>query len=93
MDNLQREAERLYNEVKQYCGTNNTSTTRKLVSMSRRLYDDFRGLINPRTLEAEATAIKEFLYHGMKGGEMQEVHCNELKNSYEHLRLALRKFE
>lgn len=93
MDNLTREAEHLHNSTKLYCGTVSTPQSNKLCSMTRKLYDDFRSPINPRELERQATQIKEYLYHGMKGGEMQTTHCSELKAGYEKLRINLRKFE
>lgn len=93
MDDLTHEAENLLNKTKLYCGKAGTHESEKLCVMTRKLYDDFRGIINPRELERQATEIKEYLYHGMKGGEMQTSHCSELKAGYEKLRLDLRKFE
>jgi len=93
MDELARESERLYNNVKKYCGPNCPPSAKRLEEMSRKLYDDFRGIINPRELERQATAIKESLYHSMEGGEMLTTHCSELKDGYEKLRLSLRKFQ
>lgn len=92
MDELQRESEKLYNAAKLYCGGPTTSQEKQLVEMARRLYDEFRGIHNPRALEAQATQIKEFLYH-MQPGAMTTTHCMELKSGYEHLRVNLRKFE
>ena len=93
MDNLTHQAEHLYNKVKLYGKTNPTPQNMQLVDMSRKLYDDFRGIHNARELERQATIIKEHLYHGMSVGCMQTAHCTELKNGYEQLRLGLRKYE
>ncbi len=93
MDELEKEAERLYNTVKKYCKPNPTPSNIELEQMARTLYDDFRGIHNPRELERQATVIKEYLFHGMEPGCMQTGHCTELKQGYEKLRLALRQYE
>ena len=93
MDSLGKEAERLYNTVKKYARPNPTPQNIKLEQMARKLYDDFRCIVNPRELERQATEIKEFLFHGMKPGCMQTTHCSELKAGYEALRLQLRNYQ
>ncbi len=93
MDNLAHSAEQLYNTVKKYAKPKTTPENARLVQMARKLYDDFRGIINPRELERQATEIKEFLYHGMEKGCMLTSHCSELKSGYEKLRIDLRQFE
>ena len=93
MENLALSAEHLYNTVKKYAKPQVTPENVRLEQMARKLYDDFRGIINPRELERQATAIKEYLYHDMQKGCMLTSHCTELKTGYEKLRIGLRQFE